>query len=101
MVWEKVPSDCYRRTAHLESIHRQAPRDRPWRLCYLFALAKLPLVLLMTLAGDVSGRLKRVVNNHTSFAPSRLRVNHRRVTATPSSIDLAEMQSRRNPAACI
>jgi hypothetical protein len=39
-------------------------------------LAKQPLGLLMNFGGETFREgLRRVVNNHTAFAPSRLRVN--------------------------
>lgn len=54
---------------------RLAPIHGRQLLAYL-RLAKQPLGLLMNFGGETFREgLKRVVNNHSSFAPSRLRVN--------------------------
>jgi hypothetical protein len=45
-------------------------------------LARQPVGLLMNFGGETFREgLQRVVNNHTSFAPSRLRVNQPRSAA--------------------
>jgi GxxExxY protein len=59
----------------IKSIDRLAPVHGRQLLTYL-RLAKLPLGLLMNFGGETFREgLKRVVNNHTDFASSRLRVN--------------------------
>jgi len=59
----------------LKSIERLAPVHGKQLLTYL-RLAKQPLGLLLNFGGETFREgIKRVVNNHTSFAPSRLRVN--------------------------
>lgn len=60
----------------LKSIERLAPVHGKQLLTYL-RLAGQPLGLLMNFgAATFREGVKRVVNNHTDFASSRLRVNH-------------------------
>jgi iron complex transport system substrate-binding protein len=68
----------------IKSIDRLAPVHGRQLLTYL-RLAKQPLGLLMNFGGETFREgLKRVVNNHTNFASSRLRVNDPAPTqATP------------------
>ena len=66
--------DC-RLIVELKSIERLAPVHGKQLLTYL-RLAKQPLGLLMNFGGATFREgVKRVVNNHTDFASSRLRVN--------------------------
>ena len=59
----------------IKSIERLAPVHGKQLLTYL-RLAKQPLGLLLNFGGETFREgIKRVVNNHTGFAPSRLRVN--------------------------
>lgn len=59
----------------IKSADRLAPVRGRQLLTYL-RLAKQPLGLLMNFGGETFREgLKRVVNNHNPFAPSRLRVN--------------------------
>jgi GxxExxY protein len=59
----------------VKSIERLGPVHGKQLLTYL-RLAKQPLGLLMNFGGETFREgIKRVVNNHTGFAPSRLRVN--------------------------
>jgi GxxExxY protein len=59
----------------VKSIERLAPVHGKQLLTYL-KLAGQPLGLLMNFGGETFREgLKRVVNNHGPFAPSRLRVN--------------------------
>jgi GxxExxY protein len=59
----------------IKSVERLAPVHGKQLLTYL-KLAKQPLGLLMNFGGETFREgLKRVVNNHDPFAPSRLRVN--------------------------
>jgi GxxExxY protein len=59
----------------VKSTDRLAPVHGRQLLTYL-RLAKQPLGLLMNFGGETFREgLRRVVNNHTSFATSRLRVN--------------------------
>ena len=59
----------------IKSVDQLAPVHGRQLLTYL-RLAKPPLGLLMNFGGEVfRGGVKRVVNNHACFAPSRLRVN--------------------------
>jgi GxxExxY protein len=68
----------------VKSIERLAPVHGKQLLTYL-KLAKQPLGLLMNFGGETFREgLKRVVNNHDSFASSRLRVNQSAlIHATP------------------
>lgn len=60
----------------IKSVERLAPVHGKQLLTYL-KLARQPLGLLMNFGGETFREgLKRVVNNHGPFAPSRLRVNH-------------------------
>jgi hypothetical protein len=60
-------------------------------LTYL-RLAKQPLGLLMNFGGETFREgLKRVVNNHSGFAPSRLRVNQ---SAPPQDLGEAFLPQR-------
>src|ERR1043165_10564 len=59
----------------IKSIDRLAPVHSRQLLTYL-RLSKQPLGLLMNFGGETFREgIKRVVNNHTGFASSRLRVN--------------------------
>ncbi|HEX8307076.1 MAG TPA: GxxExxY protein [Allosphingosinicella sp.] len=59
----------------IKSTDRLAPVHGKQLLTYL-RLARQPVGLLMNFGGETFREgLRRVVNNHTSFAPSRLRVN--------------------------
>ncbi|HEY5723785.1 MAG TPA: GxxExxY protein [Allosphingosinicella sp.] len=59
----------------VKSLDRLAPLHPKQLLTYL-RLMKLPLGLLMNFGGDTFREgVKRVVNRHTDFASSRLRVN--------------------------
>jgi GxxExxY protein len=59
----------------IKSVDRLAPVHSRQLLTYL-RLAKQPIGLLMNFGGETFREgLKRVVNNHDPFAPSRLRVN--------------------------
>jgi GxxExxY protein len=59
----------------IKSLERLAPVHGKQLLTYL-RLAKQPLGLLMNFGGETfRDGIKRVVNQHTDFAPSRLRVN--------------------------
>lgn len=59
----------------IKSTDRLAPVHGRQLLTYL-RLAKRPVGLLMNFGAETFREgLRRVVNNHTSFAPSRLRVN--------------------------
>ncbi len=59
----------------IKSIDRLAPVHSRQLLTYL-RLTKQPIGLLMNFGGETFREgLKRVVNNHDPFAPSRLRVN--------------------------
>lgn len=61
----------------IKSVERVAPVHGKQLLTYL-RLAKLPVGLLMNFGGATFKEgLRRVVNNHTDFATSRLRVNQR------------------------
>ena len=65
----------HRLIVELKSVERLAPVHGKQLLTYL-RLAKQPLGLLMNFgAATFKEGLKRVVNGHTDFAPSRLRVN--------------------------
>ena len=69
----------------LKSIERIAPVHAKQLLTYL-RLARQPLGLLMNFGGETFREgVKRVVNNHTDFASSRLRVNQTLIQATPTS----------------
>lgn len=71
----------------LKSIERLAPVHGKQLLTYL-RLAKQPLGLLMNFGGETFREgVKRVVNQHTDFASSRLRVNQIPVI---EAIDLSE-----------
>jgi GxxExxY protein len=59
----------------IKSVDQLAPVHSKQLLTYL-RLARQPLGLLMNFGGEVfRGGVKRVVNNHANFAPSRLCVN--------------------------
>jgi GxxExxY protein len=59
----------------IKAIDRLAPVHAKQLLTYL-RLTKQPLGLLMNFGGETFREgVKRVVNNHRFFAPSRLRVN--------------------------
>lgn len=59
----------------IKSVERAAPVHAKQLLTYL-RLSEQPLGLLMNFGGDTFREgLRRVVNGHTSFASSRLRVN--------------------------
>ncbi|HEU0135209.1 MAG TPA: GxxExxY protein [Allosphingosinicella sp.] len=65
----------------IKSTERLAPVHGKQLLTYL-RLARQPVGLLMNFGGETFREgLQRVVNNHTSFAPSRLRVNQPRSAA--------------------
>jgi GxxExxY protein len=69
----------------IKSIDRLAPVHGRQLLTYLRP-AKQPLGLLMNFGGGTFREgLKRVVNNHGPFAPSRLCVNQSADAATPSA----------------
>ena len=67
----------------IKSVERNAPVNAKQLLTYL-RLLKQPLGLLMNFGCETfRDGLKRVVNGHESFAPSRLRVNHLTVSKSP------------------
>jgi GxxExxY protein len=69
----------------IKSIDRLAPVHGRQLLTYL-RLTKQPLGLLMNFgAGTFREGLKRVVNNHRSFASSRLRVNQNTAPEPPAA----------------
>lgn len=71
----------------IKSTDRFAPVHAKQLLTYL-KLTKQPLGLLMNFGGETFREgLKRVVNNHDPFAPSRLRVNQ---SALIQVVDLGE-----------
>ena len=73
----------------IKSIEQLAPVHGKQLLTYL-RLAKQPLGLLMNFGGEVfRGGVKRVVNNHANFAPSRLCVNQ---LARETGCELTERQ---------
>jgi iron complex transport system substrate-binding protein len=68
----------------LKSVERLAPVHAKQLLTYL-RLAEKPLGLLMNFgAATFKEGCKRVVNNHTTFASSRLRVHQVPIVADPS-----------------
>jgi iron complex transport system substrate-binding protein len=68
----------------LKSVERLAPVHAKQLLTYL-RLTEKPLGLLMNFGAETFKEgCKRVVNNHTAFASSRLRVHQVPITDTPS-----------------
>lgn len=71
----------------VKSVDRLAPVHSKQLLTYLRLLGQ-PLGLLMNFGGATFREgLRRIVYNHTDFAPSRLRVNQSALVTGPSSID--------------
>jgi GxxExxY protein len=71
----------------IKSLDRLAPAHGKQLLTYL-RLAKQPLGLLMNFGGETFREgIRRVVNDHKNFAPSRLRVNQ---SALIEVVDLGE-----------
>ncbi|HEV2867634.1 MAG TPA: GxxExxY protein [Allosphingosinicella sp.] len=71
----------------IKSVDRLAPVHARQLLTYL-RLAKQPLGLLMNFGGETFREgVKRVANNHTPFAPSRLCVNQTASNAAPRPED--------------
>lgn len=69
----------------IKAIDRLAPVHGKQLLTYL-RLTKQPVRLLMNFGAETFREgLKRVVNNHVSFAPSRLRVNQPSFAPRPSA----------------
>jgi iron complex transport system substrate-binding protein len=70
----------------IKSVEQLAPVHGKQLLTYL-RLAKQPLGLLMNFCGEVfRGGVKRVVNNHANFAPSRLCLNQIPAMETASGL---------------